>query len=260
MSEELAIPDLIRVESIKDWWNYAIAVGVFIVAFLQWKTLKKQSVHEVFVNSEKLKHDLFEKRYFVFSAIHEALKVVLYNPREFSSEALYKFRNDILDAPFLFGTDINTYIDRLYNELADMVHKQRYPESSENPANDDRVRTDSFNKGIQSLHDIFSPYMKFELWSGHQVLPLGGNFVNNKTVAKEWLIFATSGFVGFLILPVVIIKMVNGNSEKWGQFWSALFKYSDNEFLISWILVISPYILVQLTRITAWSLKQLREK
>jgi uncharacterized membrane protein len=79
-------------------------------------------------------------------------------------------------------------------------------------------------------------------------------------IAKEWLVFITTGFIGFIILPAVIVMIAYGNLYKFGSFYQTLFNYDDREFVICWLFVAAPYVLTQFARLTMWSIKQLRDE
>ena len=174
---------LINVSVTKDCWDYLyiivtsiittfIAGGVWRVAYLQMKTLKNQAAHEAFIGSEKLKHDLFEKRYMVFTKIHEMLEKAL-QTGELSADELYKFRSDILPTDFLFDKEITTYIYNLYDEFALMVSNLRNQlgKSGIILGNEDCARIQSFNKHIKELHTVFASHLKFELWRNKGAIP-----------------------------------------------------------------------------------------
>lgn len=168
--------NMLNISIAKDAWDYyyiftttIIALGVCFVAFLQFKTIRKQALHEVFIESEKLKHDLFEKRYAVFITIYSVLSKVL-ETGLLSSEELYKFRSEILSADFLFDTEIATYIDKLYNELASMVSQLHNPhgKSDRTLGDEDNARMKSFDNHIKSIHTVFASHLKFEIWNSNQ--------------------------------------------------------------------------------------------
>ena len=86
---------------------------------------------------------------------------------------------------------------------------------------------------------------------------MGSIKVNKKVIAKEWLIFIFNFVFGILIVPVILtLLFTSGLNELWG-FYKALFAKRD--FLIPWLVVISPYCLIQIIRATIWSIKQVKQ-
>lgn len=80
--------------------------------------------------------------------------------------------------------------------------------------------------------------------------------MNKKVFAKEWIVFMAS-FVFGILLPC-ILSLFFGELEKVGSFYNALI--NKKNFGIAWLIVLAPYLLVQIIRVTAWSVKQLRIK
>ena len=101
----------------------AIAFFGAYISYKQWQ-----------LGQYKLKHDLFERRWLIYAAAHDAIATSINGS---SSERLDAFKNlkvKILSAKFLFPVDIFDYL----NELADQIYKLKIIESSLKKAAEDR--------------------------------------------------------------------------------------------------------------------------
>lgn len=82
-----------------------VAIGAAVIAFNQFRVAR-----------QKLKLDLFEKRYAVFAAVRHALSVVM-REAKFKIEELYEFRAGTADAYFLFDKKVLDYLDEVDKNL-----------------------------------------------------------------------------------------------------------------------------------------------
>jgi len=82
--------------------------------------------------------------------------------------------------------------------------------------------------------------------------------VNKKVIAKEWLIFILGFVLGILILPAILTLLLTGGLKEIEGFYKALF--DERQFPIPWLVVFSPYCLIQIIRATSWSIKQLKQQ
>jgi hypothetical protein len=82
--------------------------------------------------------------------------------------------------------------------------------------------------------------------------------MNKKLIAKEWLVFVVGFSFGILILPFILTLLLFGSLKEFGGFYEALF--SKRNFIIPLLVVLAPYLLTQIVRATAWSVKQLKQK
>jgi hypothetical protein len=76
----------------------------------------------------KLKHDLFEKRWLIYAAAHDAIAVFLNGTEEDKLNQYKNLKVKIVGANFLFPADICNYINEIANrmyELKVMEHKIR---------------------------------------------------------------------------------------------------------------------------------------
>jgi hypothetical protein len=82
--------------------------------------------------------------------------------------------------------------------------------------------------------------------------------MNKKRIAKEWLLFLGCFFFGLLALPFLLFLFIARGGIKLSEFYSALVDKRDA--LTSWLVVIFPYLLVQLVRSAVWAWKTARNK
>jgi hypothetical protein len=81
--------------------------------------------------------------------------------------------------------------------------------------------------------------------------------MNKTVIAKEWIIFISSTVFGFALLPILLVVVFNANLS---VFYNALSNSDNTDFALAWSVAIGPYVLLQATRITIWSIKQLKEE
>ena len=80
-----------------------------------------------------------------------------------------------------------------------------------------------------------------------------------RTIAREWLYFVASVGFGVTLFPVLVLYVSFPEAEFWdrcGKFWHALLFGMD--FLSALLLVLVPYIGLQVIRSVLWSVRQLR--
>ena len=81
-------------------------------------------------------------------------------------------------------------------------------------------------------------------------------------IFRERLILLFSLVIGVLVLPNILIFIINGNFVDYGLVLLILSNTENPALLLTWIMIIilSPYFLIQLIRITKWYFKQLRKQ
>lgn len=82
--------------------------------------------------------------------------------------------------------------------------------------------------------------------------------MNKKTFAKEWIVFLSGFSFGILIFPAVITFLLTGELKELEGFYKGLF--NKHTSFIAWVVIVAPYLLTQFFRVTAWSIKQLKQK
>lgn len=86
----------------------AIAILAVVIAVAQWRTAHQRAVLE-----------LFERRMSVFSALREAMWPVVTNGKP-NDDDLSNFLKAKDQAQFVFGRDVDVYLERLYHTLLDL--------------------------------------------------------------------------------------------------------------------------------------------
>ncbi len=76
----------------------------------------------------------------------------------------------------------------------------------------------------------------------------------SRIVAREWLYLLASMFVGWVILPLVIVSVMFQSNNTWSKYkdyLEGLFR-GEGGF---WFIALAPYVALQLVRSTIWSVK-----
>jgi hypothetical protein len=95
-----------------------IAIVVAYIAYQQWHT-----------NALKSKLDLFDRRFRVFLEVRKVLSSVVPEGRA-TKEDFLKFRTGVAESYFIFGPEIEKYLDEIYlhgNKLATADYRYRLP-------------------------------------------------------------------------------------------------------------------------------------
>ncbi len=79
--------------------------------------------------------------------------------------------------------------------------------------------------------------------------------MNKKMIAKEWLIFLSASLFGFLILPLLLSV---ASPMHLPDFYATLGDSDSGDFVLSLLIAVGPYIIIQVTRISMWSVTQLQ--
>lgn len=118
---------------------------------------------------EKLKLDLFEKRFVVFQATGKFLATCVQNGFV-ELDDLFSFRKETYQVVFLFEVEMSNYIERLYQRgLEARTAKAKY---SPLPLGVERSRLcdieaqilEELGNELGRLPEVFAPYMKFRKW------------------------------------------------------------------------------------------------
>lgn len=131
-----------------------IAVIATYIAYQQWKT-----------NADKLELDLFEKRFRVFETVRKVVATVI-SQGDASSIVVSEFRIGCADAEFLFGDDLKTYLDEIY-ERASRLRLAVFHSGNVIDAGPERdeivkgmtVQMDWFREQPEKLPAIFKKYL-----------------------------------------------------------------------------------------------------
>jgi hypothetical protein len=132
-----------------------LGVAVAVVGWRQWR-----------VADNKLRLDLFDRRYKVYDATRKFLAVIM-REATFADSQLFEFYAGTSDAEFLFGADVGDYLGQIRKRALHMRTAQQLFEPL--PVGDERSRH------VQAAHDdlvwltdqitamteVFSPYLGF---------------------------------------------------------------------------------------------------
>jgi hypothetical protein len=141
-------------------------VGVLVVymARKQWKTAREVAI----TNHNKLKLDLFDRRFRIYEAVKTLLDQITtdFNPKR---EVLDSFLRAIDEADFLFNEEIPIYLDdlRLYGFKLrliwqDLDQKRRIREDMDVKLTDEHGEiVKAVLKARENLKDVFMPYLDF---------------------------------------------------------------------------------------------------
>jgi hypothetical protein len=142
----------------------ALVVGI-VGAFIAWR--------QYLAARAKLKLDLFDRRYEIFMATWSHLSSIVTNgpePKSYPSaafEILKTFRNNIPQTGFLFGKDIERYLDEIHeNQMEAWELQVRYDEGALSQQEIVR-KSELMNWFINEAGDAklrFRPYLDLRSW------------------------------------------------------------------------------------------------
>jgi hypothetical protein len=132
-----------------------LGVAVAVIAWQQWR-----------VADNKLRLDLFDRRYKVYDATRKFLAVI-FREASFTDPQLFEFYAGTSDAEFLFGADVVNYLEQIRHRAIDMQTAQQLFEPL--PVGDERSRHVQtahdnllwFNDQITAMTKTFTPYLGF---------------------------------------------------------------------------------------------------
>ncbi len=131
-----------------------VGLGVILFAFLQWKTAH-----------DKLRLDLFDRRYKAYKAMINFLGVIL-RRATFDDSDLFEFYAGMDGSDFLFGTDIADYYKQVRTRAIDMRLQHTLWQSKQG---DERTRMiEAEHKHLMWLTEqltgatkVFAPYLSY---------------------------------------------------------------------------------------------------
>lgn len=118
---------------------------------------------------EKLKFDLFEKRFSIYKGVQRFLSVILSNAT-YSMDDLFEFRRSTQDGTFLFRKDIPAYISEIDSKA--LKFKSTAEQLKDIPKGDKRNELVQANMQLLTeltdelprLKEVFAPYLRFDKW------------------------------------------------------------------------------------------------
>ena len=132
-----------------------VGSAVAIIAWQQWRVAR-----------DKLRLDLFDRRYKVFEATRKFLTMTVKKAR-FDDAQLFEFCAGIADAEFLFGNDVVDYLAQIRKRALEA--RAHHEELQSLPVGDERSRrvqakTDQIlwsGDQLDLMIKTFSPYLNF---------------------------------------------------------------------------------------------------
>lgn len=131
------------------------SIIAFIIAYRQWRTAQN-----------KLKLDLFERRFAVYDAARRLL-VSIRTSGKAKDEEIFKFRSGTREAKWLLNADIAEYLDkRLYNRALDLqtldAELEGVPVGEERSANVQKQAEikEWMLQQYEALDEKFSPFLQ----------------------------------------------------------------------------------------------------
>jgi hypothetical protein len=132
------------------------------------------TLRQYYVAKAKLKLDLFEKRYAIFHKTWVAVSAVIQGgTRQVNLGLATPFNNFRPEAAFLFGKDMETYIDELSHNWAELHGLESERADLGGPAGPDRLKNIQrsseltkwfFEQASTGVKAKFAPYLDFQKW------------------------------------------------------------------------------------------------
>ena len=143
---------------------YISVIASLIAGIVAWTGYQQHCLAK-----EKLKLDLFEKRFSVYKGVQIFLSQIMIEGK-LSLDSLWELQKSTQEAEFLFETEIPKYIDSIRsNALKIRTIQSKYENM---PTGDERRRlidkehtifTELTNE-LPVLSQVFMPYLKFSKW------------------------------------------------------------------------------------------------
>ena len=156
-------------DALKEWVPILAPIGMFVVGLTvayvarqQWLIARQQAE----VARNKLRLDLFDRRYRVFEAARTFLLAIA-SETPFDNSHVFAFDAGISDREFLFGSDVVDYLKEIKKRALDVRQQQRSFESSPNDEeHSKRVKTEHkefswLTEQPTAMTKVFTPYLGF---------------------------------------------------------------------------------------------------
>ena len=131
------------------FFTLVLGVSVAIVAWLQW-----------WVALNKLRLDLFDRRYKVYDATRNFLGAII-REAKFTNSELFEFYARTSDAEFLFGADVTEHLEKIRKRAVHLQTAQKIYDPL--PVGEER------SKHVQAAHDDL-------LWLTDQITSISKTF------------------------------------------------------------------------------------
>jgi hypothetical protein len=133
-----------------------LTVGIVagIIAFQQWR-----------LAADKLKLDLFDRRYKVYEAIKEFVYICTHQ-QDFEDSVVFKFKQGTADLGFLFGPEVRDYRDEVRRRVMDvrkmaMTMRRRQFEIHQSKVDVYYDELEWVSNQITESEKVFLPYLGF---------------------------------------------------------------------------------------------------
>ena len=135
--------------------TFFVGVVLAVIAFLQFK-----------VAHDKLRLELFDRRYKVFAATKKFLVVIMRHAR-FQDKDLFEFYADTADAEFLFDKDVLEYLKQIAHRAIDMdSYRQTFDplpvgEERSSWVHKEHVEMVWLTHQLTDMSKVFAPYLSY---------------------------------------------------------------------------------------------------
>lgn len=140
-----------------------------IVAYVAWQNYKiNQAAHRI--EKDKLRLNLFDRRLRVFEACQDLLSFVVREGKPTRDENL-KFLRNSSEAEFLFGKEIETYIDEMSKKSLDLIHVREKLDNKVYKTEEERTKLTGedeelfewFRHQYENSRKLFRKYLHFTI-------------------------------------------------------------------------------------------------
>jgi hypothetical protein len=145
-----------------NFWKFATVAVAVIAAFIGFQ--------QFWISNEKLKLDLFDKRFAVFAAARRFLSQILQHGTFSTPEEFGQYRADIAEAAFLFGEDVADFLDEIDRRALHLWSLNETLKGTEigpertTLVEEIGIEVEWLNAQLLMLRPTFEPYMKFTNW------------------------------------------------------------------------------------------------
>lgn len=127
---------------------FALSVIVAYIAFAQWR-----------VSKNKLKLDLFDKRFQVFTASKDFIAYCLTHSYRPTNEAKNEFLQKTKGAEFLFNNKIRNLVDEIWSKSSEL-ESYSYDQNTAEHAKERHACATWLALKLESINKDFSPFMR----------------------------------------------------------------------------------------------------
>jgi hypothetical protein len=96
------------------WVEWAKALGIPVLAIAVSFATYRSGRWQVRIAREKLRHDLYERRYAIYLAFHDLLVAI--GEKDDVEEELKHANAELAQSPFVLDRRLGSYLDKLYKE------------------------------------------------------------------------------------------------------------------------------------------------